>query len=51
MRLGNIGILLLNLFLIAAFTGFAWVLFQIIFVTFFTLMILGAAWSNAFSRL
>jgi len=47
----RLGLTLFNLFIVALLAGFAWTMFQIIFVMFFTLMIFGAAWSYGFSKL
>jgi hypothetical protein len=42
---------ILNLLFVLFITGFAWTLFQIVFVMFFSIMILGAMYANAFDKL
>ncbi len=47
----RLGLTLLNLSIVALLTGFAWTLFQIVFVMFFSIMIIGAVYANAFDKL
>ena len=47
----RLGLVLLNLSIVAFLTGFAWTIFQIAFVMFFGMLILGLAFSNGFDKL
>jgi len=47
----RLGLVLFNLTIVAFLTGFAWTMFQIAFVMFFGMLILGSKFGEAFDKL